>query len=53
MVILMREFQDLSYEEIARETSTSIGTVKSRLSRGRKLLKDIFLQRMEGSIIGK
>lgn len=53
MVILMREFQDLSYEEIARETSTSIGTVKSRLSRGRKLLKDIFLQRMEGSIIEK
>ncbi|MDD4343684.1 MAG: sigma-70 family RNA polymerase sigma factor [Eubacteriales bacterium] len=50
MVIIMREFQDLSYEEIARETNTSIGTVKSRLSRGRNMLKGIFLQGMEGSL---
>lgn len=53
MVILMREFQDLSYEEIAKETSTSIGTVKSRLSRGRKMLKEIFIQRMEGSLLNE
>lgn len=50
MVIIMREFQDLSYEEIARETNTSVGTVKSRLSRGRNMLKNIFLQGMEGSL---
>lgn len=49
VVIILREFQNLSYEEIAKETNTSIGTVKSRLSRGRNVLKNIFLQRMEGS----
>lgn len=50
MVIIMREFQDLSYEEIARQTNTSVGTVKSRLSRGRSMLKNLFNQRMEGSL---
>lgn len=50
MVIIMREFQDLSYEEIARQTNTSVGTVKSRLNRGRSMLKNLFNQRMEGSL---
>lgn len=49
MVLVMREFQDLSYEEIAERTNTSIGTVKSRINRGRNVLKKIFSDRMEGS----
>lgn len=49
MLLLMREFEDLSYEEIAEESGLAVGTVKSRLSRGRKMLKDLYLEEMEGS----
>ena len=40
-VVAMREFDDLSYEEIAMQTGISIGTVRSRLSRARARLKDL------------
>jgi RNA polymerase sigma-70 factor (ECF subfamily) len=40
-VVAMREVDDLSYEEIAVQTGTSIGTVRSRLSRARLRLKDM------------
>ncbi len=40
MMIVLRELQDLSYEEIARITGRSIGTVKSRISRARMKLRD-------------
>ena len=36
--ILLRYFDDLSYEEMARVLRCSMGTVASRLSRGHKLL---------------
>ena len=39
-VILLREYEGLSYEEIADVTRTNIGTVRSRLHRGRRLLRD-------------
>lgn len=39
--IILREFQGLSYEEIARTTNSSIGTVKSRISRARIKLQEI------------
>ena len=39
-VIVMRDLQHLSYDEIATATDTSMGTVKSRLSRARKLAKE-------------
>ncbi|MCM1338804.1 MAG: sigma-70 family RNA polymerase sigma factor [Muribaculaceae bacterium] len=38
--IILREFQGLSYEEIAKTTNSSIGTVKSRISRARIKLQE-------------
>lgn len=40
IAIILREFQGLSYEEIAKTTSSSIGTVKSRISRARIKLQE-------------
>lgn len=39
-VIILREFEDLPYEEIAKVLKISVGTVKSRLFRARKLLAE-------------
>ena len=45
-VVILRDIQDMSYEEIAEITGITVGTVKSRINRGRaqlqKLLKDIY-----------
>ncbi|QSX07109.1 sigma-70 family RNA polymerase sigma factor [Sedimentibacter sp. zth1] len=40
-IIVLRDLQDLSYKEIADVLSCNEGTVKSRLNRARKKLKDI------------
>lgn len=40
-IIVLREMQGLSYEEIASLTHTNIGTVKSRLARARMRLQDV------------
>ena len=45
--IVLREIQGLSYEEIAEITSTSLGTVKSRIARARQRLQqdlDLYLK---------
>jgi RNA polymerase sigma-70 factor (ECF subfamily) len=40
-VIVLRDIQQLTYEEIADITGTAMGTVKSRINRGRQQLQDI------------
>lgn len=43
-VLLLREMGQLSYEEIASQLSLDVGTVKSRISRGRKQLRNFLLK---------
>jgi RNA polymerase sigma-70 factor (ECF subfamily) len=43
--ILMCDVEGLSYSEIAERQSTTIGTVRSRIHRGRKLLREIVQKR--------
>jgi len=45
-ILILRELEDMSYREIAEITGVPIGTVMSRLSRGRTMLREIA---MEGS----
>lgn len=47
MIIVLRDVEGYSYEEIAHELRLSIGTVKSRLSRARMSLKKILEQNKE------
>ncbi|KPL22850.1 MAG: RNA polymerase subunit sigma-24 [Anaerolineae bacterium SM23_84] len=46
LTVVLSDIQGFSYQEIAEVTSVSLGTVKSRLSRGRARLRD-YLQRQE------
>jgi RNA polymerase sigma-70 factor (ECF subfamily) len=45
-VIVLRDIEGLSYEEVASTLDLNVGTVKSRLSRGRNELR----RRLEGSL---
>jgi RNA polymerase sigma-70 factor (ECF subfamily) len=40
-VLILREFEDLEYEQIAQVLGISVGTVKSRLSRARENLRNL------------
>ena len=40
VVIILRELQGLSYDEIANITQTNVGTVKSRIARARSKLQE-------------
>ncbi len=40
LTVIYADIEGLSYEEIADVTKTNIGTVRSRLHRGRKMLRD-------------
>ena len=41
LVVILSDIQGMAYEEIAQVTGANLGTVKSRLSRGRGRLRDI------------
>ena len=44
-VLILREIQGFGYHDIARITSVPVGTVMSRISRARRQLASIILQR--------
>lgn len=46
--VILCDIQGLSYEEIAQIMRCSIGTVRSRIHRGRKLLRQILLPYLKG-----
>jgi RNA polymerase sigma-70 factor (ECF subfamily) len=47
ITLVLSDIQGLSYQEIAEVTQVSLGTVKSRLSRGRARLRDYLLAQEE------
>jgi RNA polymerase sigma-70 factor (ECF subfamily) len=47
LAIILRDVQELDYEEIAEVTNTNLGTVKSRINRARSKLRDVLSARGE------
>ncbi|MGB2799038.1 MAG: sigma-70 family RNA polymerase sigma factor [Dehalococcoidia bacterium] len=47
LAVILRDIMELDYEEIAQATASSLGTVKSRISRGRARLRDHLKQYVE------
>ena len=46
-VLVLREIEDLSYRDIAEVTGVPVGTVMSRLSRGRGELRKVLTRLLE------
>jgi len=49
-VVVLREFEELSYREIASITDLPLGTVMSRLARGRKQLRLALTKEMQAEV---
>ncbi len=45
--IVLRDIQGLSYEEIAQALDANVGTIKSRISRGREKLRAVLMEQPE------
>lgn len=41
LAVIYVDIEGMSYEEIAEATNTNIGTVRSRIYRGRRMLKEL------------
>ena len=52
MPVVLRDLEEWSYEEIAASLDLPVGTVKSRISRGRAQLKSLLLPLMESGKMG-
>ncbi len=52
VIVVMRDIQGYSYDEIAQLLHCSLGTVKSRLNRARHILKEKLLARREMLVTG-
>lgn len=46
-IIVLRDIEDLEYDEIAKITGLPLGTVKSRINRGREKLKNILSNKIK------
>ena len=49
-VVILREIEGFTYEEIAEILQMNLGTVKSRLTRGRAILRDLLAPRRPGAV---
>lgn len=49
--VVLRDIEDLSYEEIADILQVSLGTVKSRILRGREALRRALTQRLDPGLL--
>lgn len=47
VILTLRDIQELSYDEIAETLKITLGTVKSRISRARREMKNILMQDKE------
>ncbi|HPI33023.1 MAG TPA: sigma-70 family RNA polymerase sigma factor [candidate division Zixibacteria bacterium] len=48
LAFMLRDLQEMPYEEVARILSIPLGTVKSRVNRARLMLRDKLLPKLEG-----
>lgn len=51
VVVVLSDIQGLAYEEIASITDSNLGTVKSRLSRGRARMRDLLRRGPSGELL--
>ena len=48
-VIVLCDMEEMSYQEIAEIVGIPIGTVMSRLSRARKSMRELLVEKMRGA----
>ena len=51
LAVILRDIDNLSYEEIAHVMQVSLGTVKSRILRGRECLRKELTERLERTVV--